>query len=213
MMKHNVTWHWDVPYEESLAWQIKERQKLLGESDCTALSLLLCEHQPTITMGKRGGTIHHHRPDTTIHQIKRGGLATWHGPGQLAFYPIVPLQSHRIGVKDYICLLEQTVIDGLQVFGIKGHREQNPGIWVDGKKIASIGVEIRQGVTNHGIAINVHPDLNRFSDIIPCGDPKVIITSMERECSQKVSIFELGQLCIEIFMKRYSTVIKPYKAF
>lgn len=207
-MTPKVTWHWGIPYEDSLAWQIRERSNVYESSDPMSISLLLCEHPPTITIGKRGGTIHHQRMDTVVHQIKRGGLATWHGPGQLAFYPIVPLQSHRIGIKDYVCLLEQTVIDGLQHYGVTGQRQNTPGIWVGNKKIASIGVEVREGVTNHGIAINVHPDLDRFADIIPCGDPNVIMTSLEYESSEKVSILELGQQCIKIFTKRYSKAIR-----
>lgn len=208
MMKAKVTWHWGIPYEESLNWQILERSKMQEHPDPSQISLLLCEHLPTITMGKRGGTIHHQRSDTAVYQIKRGGLATWHGPGQLAFYPIVPLQLHRVGIKDYICLLEQTVIDGLQHYGIMGTRKNSPGIWVGNKKIASIGVEVRQGITNHGIAINAHPELHRFLDITPCGDPDVIITSLELERSEKVSLLELGQRCIEIFTERYSKAIK-----
>ena len=194
-------WHWNQPYQESLKWQ--QNRRTLVQQDPANRAILLCEHPPTITLGKRGGTIHHHRQDTTIEQLHRGGLATWHGPGQLAFYPIMPIQHDGIGIKRYVCVLEKCIIRVLQTFQIDAHHGESPGIWVQHKKIASIGLDVRSGVAIHGIAINVQTDLTRFQDLICCGDPQLQFTSMQQEINTRVPLLNVGHACIHEFMKAY----------
>jgi lipoate-protein ligase B len=112
----------------------------------------------------------------------RGGQVTWHGPGQLVGYPVVDLHAHRLDVRWWVRALEETLIRSLARFGIAaGRRAGHPGVWTDGRKIASIGVAIRRWVTWHGFALNVAPDLSAFGAITPCGIAGVEMTSVVRE--------------------------------
>lgn len=140
--------------------------------------MLLLEHPPTYTLGRnareedvlvaRGS----HTAEVQVHRIDRGGGVTYHGPGQLVGYPIINLRRRGLGVKEYIYRMEQGLIDLLGEYGIASEREEGlPGIWVAGKKIAAIGVRVSRGVTTHGFALNVNPDLTYFGGIIPCGMP------------------------------------------
>ena len=103
-------------------------------------------------------------------KTERGGLATWHGPGQLVVYPLIALENRRIGVRRYVGLLEQVVIDTLQARGVPAERDpRGAGVWCRGAKIASIGVHIRRGVSLHGLALNLTNTLERFDHFDPCG--------------------------------------------
>ena len=133
-------------------------------------TLLLVEHDPVFTLGR--GTVSTSLPlseDELRHrgaevvEIERGGDVTWHGPGQLVGYPILDLRTHREDLHWYLRQLEQSLIDALGTLGISA--ERNPGktgVWTNGRKIASIGVHVKQWVTLHGFAINIHPDLSWF---------------------------------------------------
>jgi lipoyl(octanoyl) transferase 2 len=100
----------------------------------------------------------------------RGGQTTFHGPGQLVAYPIIDLKRHGISPRDYVCKLEQSVIETLQLFGVRGFRTKDPGVWVsEDEKIASVGVHMRRYVSSHGVAVNVKTDLWWFDRIVACG--------------------------------------------
>jgi lipoate-protein ligase B len=148
--------------------------------------LLLLEHPPTYTLGARGKQEHLLLGEpalaqlgATVHRIDRGGDITFHGPGQLVGYPILDLANWGQGPLWYVRSLEAVLIDALASFGIDATRTPGrPGVWVDGAKIASIGVRVSRGVTSHGFALNVDPDLTFFSHIVPCGLPGVSMTSI-----------------------------------
>ena len=176
------------PYREVLELQRQLRAGRLDGSVGADL-LLLVEHEPVYTLGR--GTREGSLPvpvevlrerGADVVEIERGGDVTWHGPGQLVGYPILHLSTHREDLHWYLRTLEQALIDGLAVLGIPA--ERNPGktgVWTRGRKIASIGVHVRQWVTLHGFALNVHPDLDWFSLIVPCGIQGVEMTSIKRE--------------------------------
>ena len=159
-------------------------------------SLLLTEHRPVLTLGRS-----HPEPNLRVSReevearsieivpTERGGDITYHGPGQLVAYGIIDLKGWDLPVLDYVTGLEQVVIDLLSSFGIEGERQAGArGVWVQGRKIASLGINVRRWVTMHGIAINVSPDMTAFDLINPCGMPDVEMTSITRELGETVSI-------------------------
>jgi lipoyl(octanoyl) transferase len=174
-----------VDYQEAWALQRRfgEACRERGESH-----LLLLEHPPTYTLGARGKQEHLllteaalARLGASVHRVDRGGDITFHGPGQLVGYPILDLQRWNQGPLWYVRSLEAVLIDALASFGIDAARMPGrPGVWVGRAKIASIGVHVSRGVTSHGFALNVDPDLTFFSHIVPCGLPDVSMTSMAR---------------------------------
>jgi lipoyl(octanoyl) transferase len=140
-------------------------------------SSLLLEHPHTITMGRNGQTKNLLASDEVLsragiafYPTDRGGDVTYHGPGQLVGYPIVDLREWKRDVGAYVYSIEQTIIDTLADFGIAAGRiPKLTGVWVDGRKIAAIGVHISRWVTSHGFALNVNTDLSYFQYIVPCG--------------------------------------------
>ena len=171
-----------VPYGEALEWQrALARQRIAGELRHDVL--LLLEHPPVVTLGRNARPAHVLRPDgVELFEIERGGDVTFHGPGQLVGYPILDLTRHKPDLHWYLRTLEQALIAALGELGIAA--ERNPGytgVWTRQRKIASIGVHVRQWVTWHGFALNVTTDLSQFERIVPCGIAGVEMTSVERE--------------------------------
>jgi lipoyl(octanoyl) transferase len=151
--------------------------------------LLLVEHQPVVTLGRST------RPDSLplprselahrgveLFEVERGGDATYHGPGQLVGYPIFDLRQHREDLHWYLRQLERSLISALQALDIAaGLNPGLTGVWTSGRKIASIGVHVKQWVTFHGFALNVLTDLDCFDLIVPCGIRDVVMTSVAQE--------------------------------
>lgn len=172
-----------VEYEE--AWA-EQRRLVEAAREGGGPQLLLLEHPPTYTLGVRGKNEHVLLADDALARlgakvvrIDRGGDVTFHGPGQLVGYPIIDLGAWGQGPLWYVRSLEATLIQALARFGIDGERVPGrPGVWLRGEKIASIGVHVSRGITSHGFALNVDPDLQYFSHIVPCGLPNVTVTSM-----------------------------------
>src|SRR3989475_165537 len=117
-----------------------------------------------------------------LFEVERGGDVTYHGPGQLVGYPIIDLAGYRRDLHWYLRTLEQALIDALAELGVPAERNTGyTGVWTRGRKIASIGIHVKQWVTWHGFALNVTTDLTAFDRIVPCGIPGVVMTSVERE--------------------------------
>ncbi len=155
-------------------------------------TVLLLEHFDVYTLGRKG--VEENVIDRTIpvYRVERGGDATYHGPGQLVAYPIVSLTALGLGVADFVHLLEEACISLLKDYGVEAGRvEGKPGVWVGGKKIASIGLAVKNWVTYHGIALNVNTDLTKFYGIRPCGMDAETMTSMEKVLGRKVAISEV----------------------
>ncbi|MEO5824308.1 MAG: lipoyl(octanoyl) transferase LipB [Gemmatimonadales bacterium] len=175
-------------YTQALALQRALRlERIAGVLDHDVL--LLVEHDPVYTLGR--GT---HADSLPVHpdalrrrgaevvDVERGGDVTWHGPGQLVGYPIIHLSRHREDLHWYLRTLEAVLISALDALGITATTSPgNTGVWVDDRKIASIGIHVKQWVTLHGFALNVSPDLTWFGHIVPCGLQGVVMTSVATE--------------------------------
>ena len=176
------------PYEEILELQRRLcRQRMAGEQQDDLL--LLVEHEPVVTLGRgtRPSSVRLTPQDfstrgVTLVEVERGGDATFHGPGQLVGYPVLDLREHREDLHWYLRQLEAVVIAALAELGVPA--ERNPGltgVWTRGRKIASIGIHVKQWVTFHGFALNVTTDLRGFDLIVPCGIDGVVMTSVAAE--------------------------------
>ncbi len=184
-----------VAYQDAWDLQLRlveARQAKRLERD----TVLLLEHPPVFTLGKRGGRESLLVPEEMlarhgipIVQIERGGNITYHGPGQLVVYPIVHLPGMGIGVVDMVERLEDVMIRTCRDFGVDaGRNELNRGAWVGLKKIGAIGLAVRRGVSFHGLALNVNPDLQPFCFIQPCGLQGIGVTSIAQESDGPVTM-------------------------
>ncbi len=146
----------------------------------TADELWLVEHPPIFTLGRAAKEEHLLNPgDTPVVRIDRGGQVTYHGPGQLVLYTLIDLQRRGLGVRALVDLLEQSVIRLLQELGIDAvARRDAPGVYVDGAKIAAVGLRIRKGCSLHGLSLNLEMDLEPFSRINPCGYQGLAVTQL-----------------------------------
>ena len=156
------------PYEPT--W--RAMQRLTDErSDTTADEIWLLEHPPVFTLGMNADPAHVlEAGEIPVVRIDRGGQVTYHGPGQLVVYPLVDLRRAALGVRDLVTALERAVIDYAAELGIEAEsRRSAPGVYVAGRKLASVGIRVRRGASYHGIALNVCNDLAPFGQINPCG--------------------------------------------
>ena len=142
--------------------------------------LWLVEHPPVFTQGQAGKPEHLLLPgDIPVIQTDRGGQVTYHGPGQLVAYPLLDLRRLKLGVRDLVSAIEQTIVATLAVYGIEAYPKPDaPGVYVAGDKIASLGLRVRRGCSFHGLALNVDMDLEPFQRINPCGYEGLAMTQM-----------------------------------
>jgi lipoyl(octanoyl) transferase len=190
-----VRWLGRMDFAEALALQDdlvakKRNDRLLKDQ------LLLLEHEPVYTIGRTPdrssllGAIHLPHP---VYSINRGGQATYHGPGQLIGYPVIDLRRCAQDLHKYLRWLEQLLIDALAEYDIRANRRESlTGVWVENRKIASIGVGVRHWITMHGFALNVCGDLSPFDHIVPCGINNVAMTSMEKETGRAFTVAEVA---------------------
>lgn len=179
-------------------------------------TLLLVEHPHVLTFGRRAHeenvlvseSVLQQQGVTCVH-IERGGDVTYHGPGQLLAYPIFALQKCGIGVLDFVEKLEAVMIDILKDYGITGARnKRNRGVWVGEKKIGFVGIAVQKGISFHGLALNIDPDLRFFQMINPCGLKEVQITSMADLLGKEVSLARIKNLAIFHFQKIFDMTLK-----
>ncbi|XP_026149148.1 octanoyl-[acyl-carrier-protein]:protein N-octanoyltransferase LIPT2, mitochondrial [Mastacembelus armatus] len=175
-----------------------------------AHALLLCQHLPVYTTGIR------HKPypanlldrlqllGADVHRTNRGGLITFHGPGQLVCYPVLNLSSFKKSVRWYVCELEKTIISLCSRFGIKASTSPHTGVWVEDKKICAIGIHCGRYVTSHGLALNCNTDLSWFSYIVPCGIEGKGVTSMSAELRRDVSVEETIPHLLDAFRAQFN---------
>jgi len=199
-----------VPYRRALALQESLLERRRREDRDT---LILLRHPPVITLGRRTDAGHLLASPAELArrgidrvEVGRGGEVTFHGPGQLVGYPIVDLELLGRDLHRYLRLLEEMLIDTLAAFAVKGERVAGrTGVWVDGAKIASIGVGVRRWVSWHGFALNVGTDLSGFSAIVPCGLPDVRMTSLERLLGRPVPMRQVEEQVIRSFAKTFDS--------
>ncbi len=160
-------------------WDLQKR--LVGQRGRGEIpdSLILVEHEHVITLGRKTTATNLRPQSIPVYQVERGGDATYHGPGQLVGYPIIRLPDHD--VRRFVRMLEEVLVRTVEQFGINcGRKDGHPGVWVDDRKIASIGLAVTEWVTYHGFALNVNTDLSYFTLIKPCGLNPDLLTSMKR---------------------------------
>ena len=197
-----------IDYSSAVALQRDLHQRVVT-GELPAL-LLLLQHPHVYTLGRRGTETDILASPDTIHELgaevyhtDRGGEVTYHGPGQLVGYPILDLRAAGLGPLAYVRALERVIISTLAELGIHATSEGRPtGVWVDDAKIAAIGVRVSRGVTMHGFALNVNPDLTYFNHIVPCGMPNASVTSV---AEQEVALEVSG--VIDIFSKRFADIL------
>jgi lipoyl(octanoyl) transferase len=198
-------WLGRVAFGDALALQEelvakKRADQSLGDE------LLLLEHEPVYTIGRtpdqsslRGGQ---HLPHP-LFPINRGGQATYHGPGQLIGYPIIDLRNCGQDLHRYLRWLEEVLVETLATLGIAAiTRPGLTGVWIENRKIASIGVGVRHWITMHGFALNVCGDLSPFDQIVPCGISNVTMTSIEKETGRQDSVMEVASRVGEVASRR-----------
>jgi lipoyl(octanoyl) transferase len=198
-------WLGRIGYANALALQ----EDLVGRKradDSLGDELLLLEHEPVYTIGRTPnqtsllGVSHLPHP---LFPINRGGQATYHGPGQLVGYPIIDLRRCGQDLHRYLRWIEATLIELLATFDLHAQtRAGLTGVWVEDRKIASIGVGVRQWITMHGFALNVSGDLSPFDQIVPCGIANVRMTSIEKESSEAWNLKEVATRAGELFEHR-----------
>jgi lipoyl(octanoyl) transferase len=205
----NVRWLGRVSFAGALALQ----EKLVSDKrtdHSLGDELLLLEHEPVYTIGRtpdqsslRGAA---HLPHPLV-PINRGGQATYHGPGQLIGYPIIDLRRCGQDLHRYLRWLEDLLVETLGEVGIAAAtRSGLTGVWVENRKIASIGVGVRHWITMHGFALNVCGDLSPFDQIVPCGIANVAMTSIEKESRGNCSVIEMASAVERIALKRIATL-------
>jgi lipoate-protein ligase B len=202
-------------YQSSLGMQENAFQNLLagiGED-----TIFIVEHPPVITLGAReiankllkdSDAIKQSGID--IFQIRRGGGATAHNPGQLVVYPIINLKRRNFGVSDFVHKLEDIGIELLKELGVNCQTKKGfPGLWAGERKIASIGVQIKKWITFHGMAININNDLSIFDLIVPCGLDNVKMTNAQIEFGKKISMEEVKNTLKKILLNYFIKENEP----
>ena len=202
----NVRWLSRVEFAQALVLQEEIVARKRNDASLED-QLLLLEHEPVYTIGRtpdqsslsgpgsrptRDGELGAAHLPHPLFAINRGGQATYHGPGQLMGYPIIDLRRCGYDLHKYLRWLEQLLIEVLAENGIAAtRRESLTGVWVEDRKIASIGVGVRHWITMHGFALNVCGDLSPFNHIVPCGINNVAMTSMEKETGTAFSVVDV----------------------
>lgn len=197
-----IRWLGRVPYDAALAMQEEIVARKIADPSAPD-ELLLLEHEPVYTIGRTPDQSSlrdaSHLPHPVV-QINRGGQATYHGPGQLVGYPLLDLRVRGQDLHRYLRGLEEVLIATLREYGVEAARREGlTGVWVDQRKIASIGVGVRRWISMHGFALNVGHDLEPFREITPCGISGVEMTSLSRECVCEVDVREVAGRLVPIF--------------
>jgi len=204
-------WHALGVVEYTAALAIQQRVAAEREACLRPDTLLLLEHPPTITLGRRAGDAdvlwdasRLGRAGIAVERVGRGGRATYHGPGQLVGYPIVLLEHGGRAVRRFVAELEELLLEVSEQFGVRAAvRPAHPGIWVGDKKLASIGIEVRRGVSRHGFALNTDVDLEPFAAIVPCGMPGLELTDLSRETGTTVSVATAADAVLRAWRSRF----------
>lgn len=196
-----------VPY--SVAWEqqrslLKERIEEPNLNDV----LILLEHPPVYTLGQ-GASVEFLKFDPTqvnrdVYRVERGGEVTYHCPGQLVGYPILNLRHYQQDLHWYLRQLEEVLIQLLAVYGLKGDRVAGmTGVWIEGRKVAAIGIKVSRWITMHGFALNVCPDLSGFERIVPCGIPDKPVGSLA-QFIPGISVEQMRPLLATTFAKVFN---------
>lgn len=211
-MNNKLEWSFvgRMAYSKSLELQRSLQNNIISGNSSLTGHILFLEHEPVITVGKFGS--HQNlltneeslkKKGIELFETERGGDFTYHGPGQLVCYPILDLKRLGLGVKKYIYLLEEVIIQTLKDYDVDaGRKSKYPGVWFNDSKIAFVGIYVRRRVTMHGFSLNVDEELDNFSYIIPCGLQDLKLTSIENVLNKKIDL----QVLIENLVKKFKDV-------
>jgi len=204
-----------IPYEE--AFDLQKRLVEMRSQDNINDILILLEHPPVLTVTRKA-TLKNilASPDElkekgiSLCKTNRGGDITYHGPGQLVGYPIMDLKEHGKDLHKYIRNIEEMIIKLLRDYDISAHRDKNnPGVWVGKEKIAAIGIAVKSSwTTMHGFSLNINPDLNHYSLIVPCGITDKGVTSLSKLLGKSVSQKEVRERLIQHFQEVFNVITK-----
>lgn len=181
-----------------------------ARNDATPDELWLVEHEPVFTLGQAGKPEHVLAAgDIPVLQVDRGGQVTYHGPGQLVAYPLLDLKRLKLGVREYVCRIEQAVIDTLAEWNIEGvRRDGAPGVYVGDAKIAALGIRVRRGCSFHGLAFNVAMDLEPFARINPCGYAGLQVVSLA-DLGGPSSLARVEAVLVDALAQRFGLAMAP----
>jgi lipoate-protein ligase B len=188
-----------IDYKEALDIQLAHVKALIENKESE--TILICHHPSVVTLGKKSTPADLMGWDGKVYEISRGGKATYHGPGQVVIYPIINLQKRDNDIYKFLRNLEQAMVNTLSEFGITNSKgdPDSTGVWIDDKKIASIGIAIKRWITYHGLAINIFHDEQAFRGINPCGLNVSVMTSLEEIQGNKVERFTFeNKLCANL---------------
>ena len=206
----NTRWLGLISYGSGLELQEQLVEEISKGS--TVEHLLLMEHEPVYTMGRSRDEASLREEDRLphpVHRVNRGGQATYHGPGQLVGYPLLNLDARGRDLHRYLRFLEETLILVLSKYGLMGcRREGLTGVWVEDRKIASIGIGVRRWISMHGFALNVGDQLPGFDAITPCGIEGVRMTSLSAEAGLKITTEEVALTTATIFTEELTKLPK-----
>jgi lipoate-protein ligase B len=204
-----------IPYEE--AFDLQKRLVEMRSQDNINDILILLEHPPVFTVTRKA-TLKNvlASPDElkekgiSLCKTNRGGDITYHGPGQLVGYPIMDLKEHGKDLHKYIRNIEEMIIKLLRDYDISAHRDKNnPGVWVGKEKIAAIGIAVKSSwTTMHGFSLNINPDLNHYSLIVPCGITDKGVTSLSKLLGKSISQKEVRERLIQHFQEVFNVITK-----
>jgi lipoyl(octanoyl) transferase len=220
-----------VPYVRAWRWQQELLRRRIEQPPAEALDaagasaarppplrdvVIFLQHPPVYTLGRAATRAHllfdpaAGAVDAEVHAVERGGQVTFHGPGQLVVYPVLNLARFRKDLHWYVRTVEEVVITSLRRFGLDaGRAEGYPGVWVQGRKIAQVGMNCSKWVTSHGLAINVDPDMRYFGHIVPCGIDDRPVTSMAAELRRPVRVDEVAPVVAEQFAALFNARLLP----
>jgi lipoyl(octanoyl) transferase len=195
-------------YKSSLLFQEKIVEKKINDSSVEDF-LIFTEHEPVITLGKRGGKefILSEKPflkdnNVSVVETTRGGLATCHMPGQAVFYPVLNLKGLDMGVKEYSIKLMDAIEDFLRKYNVCSSRTENyPGVFVNNKKIASIGLSVRKNICWHGLSININNDHFLFDCVVACGLKDILMTRLCDETDFELNMDKIKKDFLDSFVK------------
>ena len=210
MSAPEIRWLGRIAYPQALAMQEEAVASRSGGQAGDRIFLL--EHDPVYTIGRRRdrSSLGEAPLPHPVQEINRGGQATFHGPGQLVGYFIFDLQKLTPDLHFFLRWIEEGLIVLLEKYGLEGRRREGlTGVWIEDRKIASIGFGVRRWITMHGFGLNVGGDLSGFSAITPCGIEGVTMTSLSHELGREISVEEVSADAGRIFTARYLSLSPP----
>ncbi|MEM1754491.1 MAG: lipoyl(octanoyl) transferase LipB [Nitrososphaerota archaeon] len=192
-------------------WRLQLRLVDLRSSSAIPDTLLLVEHDHVFTLGRRASMSDVIEARAPVFKVERGGGATYHGPGQLVGYPIMDLSGMRLDVKQYIRKLESVLVKSLRRFKVETEiKEGYPGVWIGERKVASIGIAIKNWVTFHGFALNVNTDMSYFRCIRPCGMQPETMASVKELLGAPLRLELVKEALIKEFEAEFGLNLSPF---